>query len=355
MHGTGNVRAAIPAFALAAALAFAPRVTLADERADKAAAEAQFDAGLALLKAGKYTEACPKLESSQSLDPAVGTLMYLGECYARLGRTASAWAAFREAGSMARALKQTDRANTATERAAALEAQLCYLRVTVPPTYAQVELTVQRNGVIVPADLYGVEVPVDPGTIVVKATAKGREEFSESVTLAAKDRKTVTLSGLEPKPGAELEPAPPVSTDDSVTSPSPSGGANPPASHASVTSDSLESGSGTGRVLPIALGAAGVVGLGIGAFYGFKAIGKNSDAEKTCSGATCTDQAGVDFTEQAKDAALISNIAFGAGAVLLAAGAVLYVTAPSEQGNAVALAPVLAPGGGGFSVLGAFE
>jgi serine/threonine-protein kinase len=354
MHGRVNVRAAFSAFALAVALALAPSAGHGDERADKAAAEAQFDAGLALLKAGKYADACPKLESSQSLDPAVGTLMYLGECYARLGRTASAWAAFREAGSMARALKQTDRANTAAERAAALEAQLCYLRVTVPPTYSQLEITVQRNGVIVPADLYGVEVPVDPGTIVVKATAKGREEFSESVTLAAKERKTVTLSGLAPKPGAELEPTPAASTDGAAFPP-PAAPPGTPASSTAVSTDSLASDSGTGRVLPIALGAAGVVGLGIGAFYGFKAIGKNSDAEKTCSGGTCTDQAGLDFTEQAKDAALVSNIAFGAGAVLLAAGVVLYVTAPSNEGGAVALAPVLSPGGGGVSVMGAFE
>lgn len=354
MQGRGNVRGAFTAGALAVALTFAPSAGHADQRADKAAAEALFDAGLALLKAGKYSEACPKLESSQGIDPAVGTLMYLGECYARLGRTASAWAAFREAGSMARALKQTDRAKTAAERAAALEAELCYLRVTVPPAYSNLDITVQRNGVIVPSDLYGVEVPVDPGTIVVKATAKGREEFSESITLSAKERKTVTLSGLAPKPGAELEAPPPPSPDGAAAPPAPDGTPTP-ASGAAVTTDSLEGQSGSGRVIPIALGAAGVVGIGIGAVYGFKAIGKNSDAEKTCSGATCTNQAGVDFTAEAQDAALISNVAFGAGAVLLAAGIVLYVTAPSEDGKAVALAPVLAPGVGGVSVLGAFE
>jgi serine/threonine-protein kinase len=110
-----------------------------------------------------------------------------------------------------------------------------------------------------------------------------------------------------------------------------------------------------GRVLPIALGAAGVVGLGIGTVYGLKAMSKNSDAEKSCSGSTCTEQAGIDLTEEAKDAALISNIAIGAGTVLVAAGVVLFITMPSEEGNALALAPVLAPGGGGLSVSGAFE
>jgi hypothetical protein len=353
MQGRRNVRAALAAGAISLALGLTPGVGRADPGADKPAAEALFDAGLALLKAGKHAEACPKLESSQRIDPAVGTLMYLGECYARLGRTASAWAAFREASSMARALNQLDRAKTATERASALEAELSYLRVTVPPTLAQVEITVVRNGIVVPRDLYGVEVPVDPGTIEVKATARGREEFSESVTLTAKDRKTVTLSGLAPIPGAELEQSP---ANAGTTAPMGQAGTGAPATTSgAVTTDSLKHEPGMGRLLPIALGAAGVVGLGVGTVYGLKAMSKNSDAEKTCSGATCSDRAGVELTEEAKDAALISNVAFGAGTVLLAAGVVLFVTLPSEESKTVALAPVIAPGGGGVSLSGAFE
>jgi hypothetical protein len=352
MQGRRNVRAALAAGAISLALGLTPGVGHADSGGDKAAAEALFDAGLALLKSGKHAEACPKLESSQRIDPAVGTLMYLGECYARLGRTASAWAAFREASSMARALNQLDRAKTATERASALEAELSYLRVTVPPTLAQVEITVVRNGVVVPRDLYGVEVPVDPGSIEVKATARGREEFSESVTLTAKDRKTITLSGLAPIPGADLEQAP---ANAGTTTAMAQNGSGAPATTGAVTSDSLKSDPGMGRLLPIALGAAGVVGLGVGTVYGLKAMSKNSDAEKTCSGATCSDRAGVELTEEAEDAALISNIAFGAGTVLLAAGVVLFITLPAEESKTVALAPVLAPGGGGVSLSGAFE
>jgi serine/threonine-protein kinase len=312
-----------------------------------------FDSGLALLKAGKYDEACPKLESSQGIDPAVGTLMYLGECYARLGRTASAWAAFREASSMARALRQLDRAKTATERADKLEAELSYLRVVVPPTLGQMELFIERNGVVVPAELYGVEVPVDPGTITVKASAKGREDFREVVTLDAKDRKTVTLNGLAPKPGAESEPAPGVIPSEGSApgsqSAAPAGSPNASA----VTTDSLKDDGKSKRTLALTLGAVGVVGLGVGTFFGLKAIGKNSDAEKQCAGSSCQ-QAGLDLTDEAKDAALISNIAFGAGAALVAAGVVLYVMAPSSHGEAVALSPSLAPGGGGVSLTGAF-
>src|SRR5690606_40388855 len=53
---------------------------------DKAAAEALFDEGVKLLKDGKYEEACRKLETSQRVDPGIGTLIYLGECYKKAGR-----------------------------------------------------------------------------------------------------------------------------------------------------------------------------------------------------------------------------------------------------------------------------
>ena len=53
---------------------------------DKAAAEALFDQGVRLMKQNSFSDACPKLEESERIDPAVGTLLYLGECYERVGK-----------------------------------------------------------------------------------------------------------------------------------------------------------------------------------------------------------------------------------------------------------------------------
>src|SRR5262249_13171001 len=80
---------------------------------DKAAAEALFDQGVRLMKQNSFADACPKLEESERIDPAVGTLLYLGECYERVGKTASAWATFREAASLASTSNQADRARVA--------------------------------------------------------------------------------------------------------------------------------------------------------------------------------------------------------------------------------------------------
>ena len=58
--------------------------------ADKATAEALFDAALDLMRKGRNEEACPRLEQSHRIDPGIGTLLYLAECYEKTGRTASA-------------------------------------------------------------------------------------------------------------------------------------------------------------------------------------------------------------------------------------------------------------------------
>ena len=69
----------------------------ADAASDKAASVALFNEGRRLVGLGKLAEACPKFEASFSLVPGIGTQLNLADCYQQLGRTASAWATFRDA------------------------------------------------------------------------------------------------------------------------------------------------------------------------------------------------------------------------------------------------------------------
>jgi hypothetical protein len=101
------------------------------QTSQSAAAEALFEAGREQIASGELDEGCRKMEASQKIDPAVGTLLYLGDCQERLGRTASAWAAFREAASLARLSGQPQREEIATTRAAALEPRLSRVKVAV--------------------------------------------------------------------------------------------------------------------------------------------------------------------------------------------------------------------------------
>lgn len=74
----------------------------------------------------------PKLEESQRLDPAMGTQYRLAERWEKLGRTASAWALFRQVVSEAQAAGRDDRAATSATRATALESRLTRILISWP-------------------------------------------------------------------------------------------------------------------------------------------------------------------------------------------------------------------------------
>jgi len=50
-----------------------------------------FQKGVELMAIGKSAEACEKFDSSHQLDPALGTMLRLADCYERTGKTASAY------------------------------------------------------------------------------------------------------------------------------------------------------------------------------------------------------------------------------------------------------------------------
>src|SRR6186713_2555584 len=107
-RGRGAAGRCLTRLALLTPLMLAPAVASAQADAQqKAAAEALFDEAYQLLAQGQYESACRRFEQSQEIDPGVGTLLYLGDCFERSGKTASAWATFREASSAALAAGQT--------------------------------------------------------------------------------------------------------------------------------------------------------------------------------------------------------------------------------------------------------
>ncbi len=82
------------------------------------------------------------------------------------------------------------------------------------------------------------------------------------------------------------------------------------------------------RPVGIAVTGAGVLGVGFGAFFGLRAHSKWSSAEPNCPSTGCT-AAGYQSWQDARSAATASTILFVTGGALLAAGVVIWVTAPS--------------------------
>lgn len=145
---------------------------------------------------------------------------------------------------------------------------------------------------------------------------------------------------------ATAEPSP---SQPSAAEPMP---AAPPA--ALQASDAEAGGSlGTQRVAAIAVGALGVVSVGIGVGFGLKSIAKGNARDRLCpeKGGECSPE-GAKAADDAITAGNISTVAWAIGGVAIAGGVVLWLTGgTSEKDSASAKVEV---GVSGLRVRGAF-
>ncbi|MDF3065480.1 MAG: putative rane protein [Polyangiaceae bacterium] len=297
----------LTACCLVAALAVVPRASAQNAGADRASAEALFNEGVALVAAKDFAEGCRKFEASQALDPTLGTELRLGDCYERLGKTASAWATFKHAQGVARLKGQPEREELARQRVEALEPQLAYLSIELEGA-APEGLVVERNGSAVPLASLGVAIPVDPGEQQVAARAPGYEPWRQNVQIATGPGKSkLRLPALKRSATAPEKPNPAVNL----------------APNASFR---------TQRTAGFVTGAVGVTSLLVASGLGLYAMkeGDRSKEDAFCPNDNhngCT-QEGVDLRDRARAFGTASTITFIAGAALVTTGVVLYATAP---------------------------
>jgi hypothetical protein len=291
---------------------------------NRAAAEALFNQGRALAASGKYAEACPKFEASEQLDPGLGTLLNLADCYEKLGKTASAWAEYREAIPLARAAGSKVREDLASERAKALESRLSLLTIRAPRGADSAGLEIRRDGIpVLPAEL-GSPIPVDPGPHTVEASAVGKQKWSSTVELSEAQKLEIDVPALSPSGQPSAAPA----------------GAGKPVD-APPLEQTAHPSSGQ-RTAALVVGAVGIVGVGVGAVFGLGASSKWSDAKSHCSAYPygCDAQA-LEERSSANSKATLSTVAFIVGGAALTGAAVLWFTADSgkEKNMAVGVGP----------------
>jgi hypothetical protein len=305
---------------------------------DVAAAEALFQKAQALMAEGKHTEACPKLAESQRLDPAVGTLIHLGQCYEKTGQTASAWGAFKAAASAANAAGQGDREKIAAARAAALEPKLSKLTIMVPASSETSGLRVERDGVAIDRPSWGLAVPVDPGAHLIQASAAGKKPWTHTAQVPPGGASIpVTVPALESQPESAAAPV---------------AAAAGPRNDATSVADP---GAGQ-RMAGLVVGGLGLAGIGVGIVFGLQSRSKQSDAKQYCepSNPNVCERHGVELNDEAKSAATIATVGLAAGGALVIGGVVLYLTAPKavEPKAEVRLAPLVGAGSAGVSLAG---
>jgi hypothetical protein len=295
-------------------------------------AQALFEQARKLMDEGNYDSACPKFVESQRLDPATGTLLNLGLCYTKAGKTASAWDAFKQALASAQREDRADRAGYAHKQIAQLEPRLSTLTVVVPDDEHPDGMQVTVDGVDLGQPAWGAPIPMDPGKHVVRVTATGRRPWVTDVSLGEADRKVVTVAGLEPStPGS------------APSSPQPQ-----PATHVQVEP------SGGSATVGYVVGGAGVVALGVGGYFGLRAFSSWSDRNDHCA-AGC-DETAVTKAEDTNRFANYANVAVPLGLLGVGVGAYLVWFADGEEQRPTTLQvqPAVGRDGASLGVGGAF-
>ncbi|MFI5302355.1 MAG: tol-pal system YbgF family protein [Polyangiales bacterium] len=275
---------------------------------DPVAAEKLFRQGRASADAGDYPSACPAFAESLRLDPASGTLLNLADCEERIGRFASAWGHFK---SLSRNLPPTDeRLELAHQRAAALAPRVPWIAIELAPD-APRDTRVFRDDLEVDGAGVAAPWPADPGWHSVLVVAPGRESRSIAfVAVAGETLRVVALAGA-PLP---VQPRPAQS----------------------------------GHTAAWLLGAAGIASLGVGTYFGARAVAERSMSDAGCTGGVCMTPSELATYESARSDARVSDVALGLGIAALAAGAVLLITSGSGGQSASAFRASSAGVGGAW-------
>lgn len=303
----------------------------------QAAAQKMFDDAMSLMAAGRYPEACSLLEESQKLDAGMATQFRLAECYEKAGRLASAWTTFVEVANAAQAAARKDREIVARERAEALKPKLSHLVIKASDVAANTPgLQIKRDGIVIGRPQWDTAVPVDSGQHTVEASAPDKKAWT-------------TRTQVDPGPGTTTITIPiltPVTSIPSSRAAVPQGGAEP-------------GGWATQRTVGLIVGGLGVVSAVVGTVFGVQSFGDNDDSSAHCTTGTpdrC-DDVGLALRSDATEAATVSTVMFALGGTAVAAGVVLFVTAPSRTSNAsggkrVGVTLTAGPLGSGFSLHG---
>lgn len=294
----------------------------AAEAADKLFREAK-----ALMSDSRFSEACPKLEESQRLDPATGTLLALAICHESEGRIATAYRELKQVLPATASEKRRDREALVQARLKDLAPRLPKIVVVIDSNVAATPgLTVRIDGERLEPTLYGTDVTVDPGAHTVEATSAVGDPFRSTTTVVERAVRRVVV--------------PPFVAKAPVVADTP-----PPRREAPAFSQ---------RTLGLVLASAGVIGVGVGAVFGVQAIQKSDDAKAICDPAACTDPRALSVNDDAKSAATLSTIAIGLGSAAIVGGAVVWLTAKPSKSAPVTAAPIVGPGQMGVSARATF-
>jgi hypothetical protein len=215
--------------------------------------------------------------------------------------------------------------------------------------------------------LDGTAIPVDPGDHAFSFAVGGQPNVEKHLVIYEGDksrRERIQLGGESSGPAALASAPPPPAFTPPETRPEATA-TRSTAAQAGPRLAAGSSGMGTQKVLGLAVGGVGVVGVGVGTALGLMTMSSWSSVTSACgsggaSHCVASNPSAVRSDQNtAQTDGTISTVAFVAGGVMLAGGAVLFLVG-GEQGHealakpTIAVTPAVGSGQAGFSLVGGF-
>jgi hypothetical protein len=301
-----------------------PRVAVAD---NKSRADELFKDAKKLMADKQFSTACPKFEESYKLDPGIGGELNIARCYEEWGKLGRAYHAYADAEKQAKKAKDP-RTPKIHELVAAIEPLVPRLMIRVPQGSETKGLQLKIDGVAVNKEDFGNAQLVDPGPKQIVYTLPGGFKKTTLVPIERGSTSEVTLELPKHKEPDKSQDK----NDVVVVAPSPA----PPGRNQ--------------RIAGIAVGATGVVLIGVSSYMTLAARSKYNDALAAhCNNATdMCDAQGLADTHDARHSANIATVLFSVGLAAAGGGVALYLLAPkaaTSSEHAYYLVPSVTPEG----------
>jgi hypothetical protein len=345
------------ALATVTLIAMAPATSWADD----SAGTALLRRGIALRREQRNEEALAEFQAANKLEPSVCAVAQMGLARQALGRWVDAES------DLVSALSHADDTWVQKHRAALEEAlasvtsELGWLDVATDAPGAVVVIADRT----VPASHGPIRVPV--GEIAFEVRAPGYVPAARAAEIHPRTHSQVDLRltpeqppAAAPPPKASAAPAPPpVAQQEDSRVPGVATRDERPASGTPASTESTAAWGG--RPYAIGLLIVGGVGMGLGAWFGLRAIDAENTVASQCTARFC-DSVGLAADHDARAWSTASTVSFALGAGAAAAGGLWLILAPRSRvrvtptiGESAGVLPARRPIGGaaGFTVEGA--
>ncbi len=306
------------AILLACSLAPGPLMSVAlaqSEEDELSKARAKFQQANELEQAGNYAAAVQAFREVGQVRMTPQVRYHIALCEENLGKLVAALGGYELALSEADTLGPEFRTEV-EERANALRNRIP--KLVIERGEGAEAAAIELDGVSLGASSIGVDVPVDPGPHQISAKAPGHADFRETVTVPESEVKNVLIS-LE-----KLQAPPPIEDEP------------PPAP--------LEAPRKPNRLIPYAIGAGGVVALGVSGIFFVMQQKKDGDLEDMCGtdhlcresdGLTAGDlKTAESMNNKLRTYSTIAQISLVTGVVAVGVAGVLLLTEPKSPPTA---------------------